>query len=84
MSGLAVHTLTRVGGLYYAGTTQGVYWTFNTGQSWAVANGGLPACSVRALAADAGDSHILYAATATAGVYKSVDGGYSWVATGNE
>jgi uncharacterized protein (TIGR03437 family) len=82
MSGLAVHTLSRVGGLYYAGTTQGVYWTFNTGGSWAAANGGLPLCSVRALAADAGDSHVLYAATATAGVYKSVDGGYSWAPAG--
>ena len=83
MSGVAVHTLIRAGVLYYAGTTQGVYWSPTTGQTWAPINRGLPVCSIRGLAADPKDNHILYAATATAGVYKSTDGGYTWLPTGN-
>ena len=85
MEAIQVNTLIvnpQATGILYAGTAQGVYYTFNTGQSWTPINRGLPTCSVPALAIDPTEPHTLYAATATAGIFKSTDGGYTWLNPG--
>jgi hypothetical protein len=50
------------------------------GNSWMVIGNGLPRQEVVALAVDPGDPNRVYAGTAT-GLFRSVDGGVSWVAT---
>jgi photosystem II stability/assembly factor-like uncharacterized protein len=68
----------------YAGTDAGVFRTANGGESWQLANGGLPN-AVSALAVDPVSASTIYAASYTASsaglsfaIYKSVNGGGSW------
>jgi photosystem II stability/assembly factor-like uncharacterized protein/phosphoribosyl-AMP cyclohydrolase len=76
-------------GTVYAGTaTQGVLKSVDAGESWSVANAGLRAVEVRALAFDPTSPDTIYAGGYTLagvsaipsgyGVFKSTDGGVSW------
>jgi photosystem II stability/assembly factor-like uncharacterized protein len=67
----------------FAATDRGVLRTLNGGRSWADANRGLRASQIRSVTFDPGAPRTLYA-TAEAneqflGVFKSTDGGGSWV-----
>lgn len=77
----------------YACTPAGQLWkSTNSGGSWAVISEGIPAAGVTDVAIDPTNSNILYAITGDAdraiyhpsskGLYKSTNGGASWVNTG--
>ena len=78
---------------FYACTPAGQLWkSTNSGGTWDVISGGIPATGVTDVAIDPTNSRILYAVTGdadralyhpdTRGVYKSTDGGATWSATG--
>jgi photosystem II stability/assembly factor-like uncharacterized protein len=64
----------------FAGTTgSGVLKTVDSGATWTTANGALPTANISALAIDPTGPSTLFAGT-DAGVFKSTDGGGSWIA----
>jgi photosystem II stability/assembly factor-like uncharacterized protein len=65
-------------GTIFAGTARGVFKAADG--DWAPSEGPLSDLYVSALAVDPGQPSTLYAATDGAGVFKSTDGGKSWVA----
>ena len=80
--------------LYAAVLYHGVFKSTNGGHSWSAVNSGLPNADVTALAADPGDPDVVWAAlrhdpTPTngadrpGGIYKTTDGGQSWVSDNN-
>ena len=74
--------------LLYAATSTGIYRSTSAGATWTPRNAGLPHRLAMGLAIDPSDSRILYttlwaepgSGTWQGGVYKSFDGGKSWVA----
>jgi photosystem II stability/assembly factor-like uncharacterized protein len=64
----------------YAGTWHGVYTTKNGARSWSADPDGLFDIDVRVLALDPTDSHTIYAGTQPRGIFRSEDGGKTWVA----
>ena len=66
----------------YAATNVGVFKSTNAGGSWVSASSGLATGYVNSLAIDPVTPTTLYAGLNSGGVYKSVDGGESWVASG--
>jgi len=66
----------------YAGTNGGVFRSTNGGNSWSVASGGLTPTDVLALAINPATPTTLYVGTDTVGVFRSLDGGRIWQATG--
>ena len=79
----------------YAGTPSGVFRSCNGGVDWKPANAGLPRLQVRDLRADPAQpgfvyvtlgesSHDGWAPRSTGGVFRSQDGGESWVLAGFE
>jgi photosystem II stability/assembly factor-like uncharacterized protein len=64
--------------IFAAGSTLGVLASTDGGRSWQMANQGLSASSVLALAADPQTSGTLYAATAYLGLLKSRNSGGRW------
>lgn len=67
------------GGILYTGTPSGVFKGTTDGSVPWRAVGAASMGSVNAIAIDPLDSNTLYAASATGGVFKSADGGGSWV-----
>ncbi len=68
-----------VEGLIYAGTTSGVFRTFNAGSDgWQNITGALPKVPVYSIACSNIDSATIWAGT-NAGLYKSINSGKSWV-----
>jgi uncharacterized protein (TIGR03437 family) len=65
-----------------ANSVAAIYKSTNRGDSWAVSNSGLGNRFVRRLAIDRSKPGVLWAATAGAGVFKTIDGGANWVAAG--
>lgn len=64
------------------GTTSGAYYTMDGGVNW-WGGGGLPTETIRALAVAHVDANVVYAGTATRGIYRSTDGGATWQSTNN-
>ncbi|MBX7236335.1 MAG: peptidoglycan DD-metalloendopeptidase family protein [Caldilineales bacterium] len=64
------------------GTTSGAYYTMDGGVNW-WGGGGLPTETIRALAVAHVDANVVYAGTATRGIYRSADGGATWQSTNN-
>ncbi len=62
------------GGLFYAGTSQGVFKSTDGGADW-IRLGGFT--GVRSVAVDPDNDSIIYAGTGS-GVYVSIDGGVNW------
>lgn len=68
-----------VEGLLYAGTTAGIFRTFNAGSDgWQNITGVLPKVPVYSIACSNIDSATIWAGT-NAGLYKSINSGKSWV-----
>ena len=76
--------------LYAAVLDHGVYKSTDGGHSWVVMNGGLPNAEVMALATDPAEPGVVWAALShdasptggiyrPGGIYKTTDGGQSWV-----
>ena len=78
-------------GIVYAATNAGVFKTTNGGTTWVASSAGLPLVPpdnetprpILALAIDPSTPSILYAGTANAGLFKSVDGGATWSPVNN-
>lgn len=75
--------------VYAATAWSGAFKSINGGASWTPASTGLPSVPVLALAIDPSSSATLYAGTGSgqaygpgSGVFKSTDGGVSWVPSG--
>jgi photosystem II stability/assembly factor-like uncharacterized protein len=70
-------------GTLYVGTGGGVWKSTDAGGNWEPANAGLPGGAV--LAIDPQNPKTLYAASGypTMGIFKTVDGGHSWIAAGS-
>ena len=62
-----------------AATADGVFRTSDTGMHWSAVDATIVGCV--ALTIDAQDPKIIYAGSSSAGVYKSIDGGTSWIRT---
>ena len=66
----------------YAGTSSGsVYKTTDSGENWTPSSSGLPSEMISALVVDPSDSSVVYAGT-SGGVFRSTDGGASWLSIG--
>lgn len=73
----------RAGGTLFAGTSSGIYFTSDYGDTWKPRGKGLPADDVPqslALILGPGASTTLYAGTQQHGVYMSTDAGNTWTA----
>ena len=73
--------------IIYAQAKEGVYKSTNSGKEWRAINSGLPEGlglirTLRALVVDPSDPNTLYVGTGGRGVFKSVNGGESWVPAG--
>jgi photosystem II stability/assembly factor-like uncharacterized protein len=70
-------------GLVYAAGAAGVYRSVNGGGAWTPILNGLPSgpADVLSLAIDPGNPSILYAGSASGGLYRSMDRGASWTLT---
>uniref|UniRef100_Q01T38 Uncharacterized protein n=1 Tax=Solibacter usitatus (strain Ellin6076) TaxID=234267 RepID=Q01T38_SOLUE len=66
----------------YAGTANGLYRSSDWGADWAPAGSGIGTRSVLSLAINPLDANYVYAGTARAGVFQSVDGGDNWTGNG--
>lgn len=78
-SGLALAVDPRFPETLYAGTFDGVYKTSDGARSWRPL-GGLPAETVLTLAVDPVDPDTVYAGVGDDSVYRSTDGGATWLA----
>ncbi len=65
----------------YAATTGGVFKSTNRGDLWSLADTGLENFVVRLLRVDPRNARVVYAATIGGGVFKTVDGGATWIPT---
>ncbi len=65
----------------YAATAAGVFKSVNRGDSWSLADTGLENFIVRVLRVDPRNARVVYAATLGGGVFKTVDGGATWIPT---
>ena len=64
----------------YVGTTGGVFKTTNAGQAWHRASSGMPPqTEIRSLAVATSQPSTVYAGTQAHGLYRSRDGGASWM-----
>jgi len=77
--------------IWYVGAPAGGLWkSTNSGNTWSVMTDNLPQIGVSGIAVDYNNSNIIYIATGdddagdtrSAGVFKTVDGGASWIETG--
>lgn len=77
--GLA-YALTFLNGVFYAGTTTGVYKSSDNGDSWTPSSSGISNGTVKSLL---NDNINIYAAltNSLAGIYKSTDLGNSWISS---
>ena len=66
--------------IIFAGTTQGLFKSSNSGATWQAVTSGLNAPEIRALVFDPLNANTAYLGTWGAGVFKSADGGTSWSA----
>lgn len=66
-------------GTLYAGTWHGVYKTTTGAKTWSADPQGIFDVDVRALALDPTDSKIIYAGTRPRGLFRSMDGGKTWI-----
>lgn len=66
--------------MVYAGTTQGVFKTLNTGEAWSRLAVDLGELYVSSLVLEPGNGQHLYMGTST-GIFQSRDGGQTWKAT---
>jgi photosystem II stability/assembly factor-like uncharacterized protein len=67
-------------GVVYGGFNGAVGRSGDGGATWSFSSTGLPQVRVHALAIDPTDPSVLYAATASSGVFRSADSGLSWTA----
>ena len=72
-------TVSGSGPQHLAATSWGMYKTFDDGMTWGWSGSGLPNAAVVKMTKKA-DGSALYAGTANAGIFKSLDGGGSWAA----
>jgi photosystem II stability/assembly factor-like uncharacterized protein len=63
--------------ILYAGSTNGIYKSFDAGMTWRLESGST-GLEVSALAVDPKNTDTVYAGTYNAGVFRSGDGGRSW------
>jgi photosystem II stability/assembly factor-like uncharacterized protein len=84
LSGTAVQRLEWPGPALVAATGDGVRFSLDGGDTFLPAGSGLPPGEVRALALSSFFlvDPVLFAAPATGGVFRSADGGRTWVAAG--
>ncbi len=84
LDGLAVYRLEWPGPALVAGTSAGLRISMDGGATFAPAGLGLPATDVRAFALSSffAIDPILYAAAGTEGVFRSEDGGRTWLRAG--
>lgn len=68
----------------YAGAATGLVKSADGGVSWNAASAGLPDGGVSHLAINPANPSVLYAGTNLAGVFKSSNGGVTWLPTGTE
>jgi ligand-binding sensor domain-containing protein len=66
------------GGTVFAGTFGGVYKKQKSDDRWQAASTGLSDNHVRVMALDPLSPEVIYAGTATSGVFKTVNGGKNW------
>lgn len=62
-------------------TTNNLYRSTNSGQSWSLSNTGLPAGEVWAVAYGTVNTSAVYAALRNGGLYRSLDDGLTWAST---
>ncbi|MBI5019824.1 MAG: T9SS type A sorting domain-containing protein [Ignavibacteriales bacterium] len=75
---LAVHPSNS--NIVYAGTGNGIYKTVNGGLSWTSSSVGIPSLtSIRSLSLDHNNLNNIYAGSDSSYLFKSTDGGNSWV-----
>ena len=67
----------------YAATSAGVYKSTDRGNSWTLADAGLETTLARVLRDDPTNAGVLYAGTASGGVFKTIDAGATWIPTRN-
>ena len=65
-------------GVFYVGTSAGIFRSADDGMWWHGASAGLPSSSVLALVADPVRPGRLYTATEGGGVYRTIDGAQTW------
>jgi photosystem II stability/assembly factor-like uncharacterized protein len=70
-------------GVFYAGTSSGMFKSTDHGLSWAPASSGFPAVNVACLAADPTAGGVVYAGTSGSGVYRTRDGAATWTSAGS-
>ena len=78
---LRTKTPSLVGGVYYVPTGRGVYVSSDNATTWTAFSSGLPGGYVINTVTDSTATSTVYAAADT--VYKSTDGGVTWVIAGN-
>jgi len=77
---LAVHPTNPA--IIYAGTQSGPYRSTDRGEHWTHAAEGLPSeTSVKTIVGDPARPNVVFAGTEGRGVYRSVDGGATWVSS---
>jgi hypothetical protein len=78
-AGETVWSLTSVGPIVFAATTEGVYRSFDFGSTWSLASDGIPgSATVLRVIADGTNPNIVYAGTASDGLYRSLNLGITW------
>ena len=82
LQGKGIRTIRQSSGLpetFMVGTEDdGIFMTFDSGQTWQQFNNGLTHLTIYALAFDPNNENILYTGTFKGGVYKSENNGQSW------
>jgi hypothetical protein len=76
-----VRALVVSGGTVFAVTATGFLRGSNRGSSWRSLGRGLPTLDLAALALDPRRPIVLYAAGANGGIFRSADGGSTWIST---
>ncbi len=66
-------------GTLYIASREGVHTSGDGGKTWKAINQGFTSLNIRSLAQSAIDPRLLYAGTNGSGLYKSEDGGQTWV-----
>jgi photosystem II stability/assembly factor-like uncharacterized protein len=65
--------------IFYIGGPEGVLKTVDGGKTWRPHNQGLTTLNVRTISLSASDPQLLYLGTNGSGLYRSINGGDSWM-----
>jgi ligand-binding sensor domain-containing protein len=77
LNGIDIFDFAQINGRIFAGTSQGIYISNDTGQTWQKKNSGIKYPYVNSLLANR--SNFVFAATSGGGVFRSTDNGETWL-----